>query len=72
MIKKFKLENLDCANCGAKIERMVKKLAGVNDACVNFMMQSIVVDFASEDIDSNVEEIKKICKKVEPDCKLKV
>ena len=34
MKKKFKLEDLDCANCAAKMEDAIKKIAGVNDANV--------------------------------------
>ena len=32
MRKTFKLEELDCANCGAKIEAGIKQIEGVNDA----------------------------------------
>ena len=32
MRKTFKLDELDCANCGAKIEAEIKKIDGVNDA----------------------------------------
>ena len=32
MKKKFKLEDLDCANCAAKMEDAIKKIPGVNDA----------------------------------------
>ena len=39
MKKKFKLTDLDCANCAAKMEDAIKKLDGVNDASVSFMMQ---------------------------------
>ena len=30
MKKKFKLEDLDCANCAAKMEEAIKKIEGVN------------------------------------------
>lgn len=38
MKKKFKMVDLDCANCAAKMEAAIKKLDGVNDATVSFMM----------------------------------
>ena len=44
MKKKFKLTDLDCANCAAKMEDAIKKLDGVNDASVNFMTQKMMVD----------------------------
>ncbi len=32
MKKKFKLQDLDCANCAAKMEEAIKKLPGVHSA----------------------------------------
>ena len=40
MKKTFKLIDLDCANCAAKMETAIKKLPGVTDACVSFMTQN--------------------------------
>ena len=31
MKKKFKLEDLDCANCAAKMEEAIKKIPGVHE-----------------------------------------
>ena len=39
MKKHFKLIDLDCANCAAKMEAAIKKLDGVHDATVSFMTQ---------------------------------
>ena len=55
MKKKFKLQDLDCANCAAKMEEAIKKLDGVNDASVNFMMQKMTIDAE----DSRFDEIMK-------------
>ena len=44
MKKRFKLVNLDCANCAAKMEAAIKKLDGVNDASVSFMTQKLTLD----------------------------
>ncbi|EEG94383.1 heavy metal-associated domain protein [Roseburia inulinivorans DSM 16841] len=44
MKKKFKLEDLDCANCAAKMEDAIKKIPGVNDASVSFMTQKMSID----------------------------
>ena len=40
MIKKYYMENVDCANCAARMEEGIKKLEGVNDARVNFLTQN--------------------------------
>ena len=43
MKKKFKLTNLDCANCAAKMENAIKKIDGVRDANVSFMTQKMTM-----------------------------
>lgn len=66
--KSFKLENLDCAACAAKMEEAIKKVPGIVDANVNFLMQKVKIEFESENYDTILKEVKKVCKKVEPDC----
>lgn len=52
MRKTYNLENLDCANCAAKIENAVRQLNGIKDVSVSFMTQKITVE-----TDENFEEI---------------
>lgn len=52
MKKKFKVENLDCAHCAAKMEEAIKKIPGVEDAVMNFMMQKLTLEI-SDDADMN-------------------
>ena len=71
MKKKFKLEDLDCANCAAKMEEAIKKIEGVNDANVSFMTQKLEVEFEDGQDDKKVmTEVLKACREVEPDCKI--
>ena len=70
MKKKFKLQDLDCANCAAKMEEAIKKIDGVNDATVSFMTQKLTIDAADDRFDSIMEEVEKVCAKVEPDMKI--
>ena len=70
MKKKFKLQDLDCANCAAKMEDAIKKIPGVNDANVSFMMQKMTVDAEDDKFDVIMEEVVRVCAKVEPDCKI--
>lgn len=72
MKKKFKLEDLDCANCAAKMEENIKKINGVNDANVSFMTQKMTIDADDEKFDEIMQEVIKVCAKVEPDCKILV
>ena len=68
MKKKFKLTDLDCANCAAKMEDAIKKLDGLNDASVSFMMQKMTIDADDARFDEIMKEVVEVCKKVEPDC----
>ena len=68
MKKKFKLTDLDCANCAAKMEDAIKKLDGVYDASVSFMMQKMTIDADDARFDEIMKEVVEVCKKVEPDC----
>lgn len=70
MKKKFKLQDLDCANCAAKMEEAVKKIEGVSDAAVSFMMQKMTIDAEDGRFDEIMEEVVRVCAKVEPDCKI--
>ena len=70
MKTKFKLQDLDCANCAAKMEEAIKKIAGVSDASVSFMTQKMMIDAEDGRFDEIMEEVVKVCRKVEPDCKI--
>ncbi|MBR1634812.1 MAG: cation transporter [Lachnospiraceae bacterium] len=67
MKKKYKCE-VDCANCAAKMTEAVKKIDGVIDANVNFMMQKFTIEAEDDRFDTIVAEAVKAMKKVEPDC----
>ena len=70
MKKKFKLQDLDCANCAAKMEEAIKKIDGVNDASMSFMTQKLTMDAADDRFDAIMDEVEKVCAKVEPDMKI--
>ncbi len=68
MKKIYRLRDLDCANCAAKMERSIKKLDGVNDASVNFLTQKMTVDAEDSRFEEIMDEVVKLCRRVEPDC----
>ena len=70
MKKKYKRQDLDCANCAAKMENAIKRIEGVNDASVSFMTQKMTVDAEEGRFDDIMKEIVKVCAKVEPDCRI--
>ncbi len=67
MRKVFKLENLDCANCAAKMEEAIKKINGVQNASMRFMTQKLVIEADEANMDAILDEAVKVCKKIEPD-----
>ncbi len=70
MKKTFKLIDLDCANCAAKMETAVKNIDGVTNATVSFMTQKMTIEADDARFDDVVKEAVKVCKKVEPDCEI--
>ena len=70
MKKVFKMEDLDCANCARKMEDGIKKIEGVKDAKVNFIMQKFTLEADDDKFDAVLQEAIKFCKKVEPDCRI--
>ena len=71
MKKTFKLEDLDCANCAAKMEEGIKKLPGVTNAQVSFLSQKMTIEAADEGFDALMDQVVKLCRKIEPDCVIK-
>ena len=69
MKKKFKLENLDCANCAAKMEAEINKIDGVT-ATISFMTQRLTLESDIEDFDSVVGMAQAAIDRVEDDCKI--
>ncbi len=68
MKKKFKLQDLDCANCAAKMEEAIKRIEGVADANVSFMTQKMTIEAEESRFDEIMKEVVSVCRKVEPDC----
>ena len=70
MRKTFKLEDLDCAHCAAKMEIAISKIEGVLDAKIAFMTQKLTIEADEKDFDRIVREAQKAIKKIEPDCRI--
>lgn len=71
MKKIYKLRDLDCANCAAKMESAINKLPQVEAATVSFFTQKMTVTYA-EGVDEAeaLAQIKKVIRRVEPDCEV--
>ena len=66
MKKKFKCE-IDCAACAAKVEDAIKKIDGVTDAKVNFLMQKLTLEAEDDKFDEILKTAIETGKKIEPD-----
>ena len=71
MKKTYKLENLCCANCAAKMEHRINKIKGVENASINFMFQRLDIEADDSHFEEIIDEAAAICKKIEPGCILK-
>ena len=72
MKKMYMLEDLDCANCAAKMETAVKKIPGVKDATVSFMAQKLLLEADDDKFDAVLKDAVKVAKKVEPDFEIEL
>ena len=70
MKKTFKLVDLDCANCAAKMEDAIKKIDGVTSASVSFMSQKMTIEADDAAFDKIMDKVVKTINKVEPDCQV--
>ncbi len=68
MKKTFKMEELDCAHCAAKMEDAIRKIKGVQNVTINFMAQKLILEAEDDLFDDVLRQAVKACKKVEPDC----
>lgn len=66
MKKVIRIENLDCANCAAKLERTLQQIAGIEEASVSFLTQKIVIKGAEEGFEQLIDQVKATIKKIEP------
>lgn len=72
MKKKFKMVDLDAQTVQPKMEDAIKKIDGVNDATVSFMMQKLTIDADDARFDEIMQEVVAVCKKVEPDSQIQL
>lgn len=70
MKKTFKLEELECASCAAKMENAISKIDGVENVSINFMSSRMILEADDTRFDSIVQAAQKVVKKIEPDVKI--
>lgn len=70
MKKIFKLQDLDCANCAAKMETAISKIEGVEAVTVSFLTQKLTITANENNFDQILKHTEKAIKKIEPDCRI--
>ncbi|PWL43570.1 cation transporter [Christensenella sp. MSJ-20] len=65
MKKTYRLKDLDCANCAAKMENRIGKINGVTSASISFMTQKLTLEAQDDRFDDILSEVKKAVKKVD-------
>ena len=70
MKKVFVMEDLDCANCAAKMEDAIRKLEGVTYVSISFMAQRMTLEADDAVFDKVVKEAAKAVRRVDDDCRL--
>lgn len=65
----YRIEGLECANCAARMEKVLQKMDGVKSASVNFMTSKVALEIEGDEEKIRMEAEAKI-KKIEPQVKL--
>ena len=70
MKKVFKMQDLDCANCAAKMERAIEKIEGVQKVTISFLAQKMTIEADDERFDEIVKQAVACVKKVDSECEV--
>jgi len=68
MKRSYRLKGLHCASCAAKMEDSIKKIDGMNDVSIDFMMQRLTIDYDESKFPEMIKETVKMINKIEPGC----
>lgn len=67
---KYKIENLDCANCANELEKKISHIKNISNVSISFMTETFNFECEEENKDDILAEIKKVIKKNEPDVEI--
>lgn len=70
MKKVFKMVDLDCANCAAKMENEIRKINGVIDVNISFLAQKMTLEAEDARFDEIARQAAKTCSKIDADCEV--
>ena len=64
------MEDLDCANCAAKMEDAIRRIEGVESVSVSYIKQRLTLVADDDKFDDIVRQAQKVCRRIEPDCRI--
>lgn len=67
MTTQIRFTGIDCPHCAEKIEKKLNKIKGIQKLTINFLAQKMMIETNEDNIDTIIDEITKIAKKVEKD-----
>lgn len=70
MKKVFKMMDLDCANCAAKMERAISQIDGVQKVTISFLAQKMTLEAEDARFDEIFKRAVSCCKRIDPDCEI--
>ena len=70
MKKVFRMYDLDCANCAAKMENEIRKIDGVISINISFLSQKLTLEADDARFDEIAKLAAKACKKVDDECEV--
>lgn len=70
MKKTYRLEDLDCANCAAKLERALSKVEGVASVRVNFLRESLTLEAEDTVFDEVLQRVVRAAGRAEANCRI--
>jgi len=70
MKKTYKMQDLDCANCAAKMESAIAKIDGVENCSISFMSQKLTLEADETKWEEILKQAQKAVKRIERNCKI--
>ncbi|MCI8575671.1 MAG: heavy-metal-associated domain-containing protein [Bacilli bacterium] len=67
---KYKIKNLDCANCANSLEQALQKIKGLENVSISFMTEKLIFECNEDKKEEYITQIKAIIHKEEPDVQI--
>lgn len=72
MKKTFRMYDLDCANCAAKMENEIRKIDGVQSVVISFLAQKMTLEADDAHFDEIAKAAAKACRRIDGDVEVEL